>query len=71
VRVHDAETGAPAWVDTSSKRVRQELEKKFRSWQNSVKYECQRSGVDYVQLSTDRDYVRTLVEFFKRRELRR
>ena len=71
VRVHDAETGAPAWVDTSSRRVRHELEAKFRSWQSGIKYECQRSGVDYIQLSTDRDYVRTLVEFFKRRELRR
>ena len=71
VRVHDAETGAPAWVDTSSRRVRHELEAKFRSWQSGIKYEWQRSGVDYIQLSTDRDYVRTLVEFFKRRELRR
>ena len=71
IRVHDAETGVPAWVDTSSPRVRRELETKFRSWQGSIKYECQRSRVDYLPLSTDRDYIRTLVDFFRRRELRR
>ena len=71
VRVHDAETGVPAWMDTSSAKVRKGLEQKFRAWQASIKYECQRSGVDYLPLSTDRDYVRTLVEFFRRRELRR
>ncbi len=71
VRVHDAETGVPAWVDTSSSRVRRDLEVNFRTWQNSIKYECQRSRVDYLPLSTDRDYIRSLVDFFRRRELRR
>jgi len=71
VRVHDAEQGTPAWLDTSSARVRRDFEVKFRTWQGSIKYECQKSGVDYITLSTDRDYVRSLVDFFKRRELRR
>ena len=71
VRVHDAESGAPVWVDTSSAKVRRELEQKFRAWQGSIKYECQRSRVDYLPLSTDRDYVRSLSDFFRRRELRR
>lgn len=71
IRIHDAESGEAMWVDTSSRRLRRDLESKFRTWQTGIKSECQRSRVDYVQLSTDRDYVRTLVEFFKRREKRR
>jgi uncharacterized protein (DUF58 family) len=71
VRVHDAEAGTPMWVDTSSDRVRKQLDLRFRAWQDSVKSQCQRSGIDYLPLSTDRDYVRPLIQFFKRREQRR
>jgi uncharacterized protein (DUF58 family) len=71
VRLHDAESGAPMWVDSSSLRVRRRLEAGFRAWQAGVKTEFQRSGIDYLPLSTDRDYVRPLVQFFKQREQRR
>ncbi len=30
VRVHDAESGSPLWVDTSAKRVRRQLDTSFR-----------------------------------------
>jgi uncharacterized protein (DUF58 family) len=71
VRLHDAEKGTPLWVDTSSPRVRKQLETNFRTWQGEIKTQFQRSGVDYLPLSTDRDYVRPLIQFFKRREQRR
>jgi uncharacterized protein (DUF58 family) len=71
IRIHDAESGEPMWVDTSSPRVRREWESRFRTWQASAKSECQRSRVDYLPLSTDKEYIRALVEFFKRREQRR
>jgi len=71
VRVRDAESGKPMWVDTGSARVRKQLEAGFRGWQATVKKDFERSGVDYLPLSTDRDYVRPLIQFFKRREHRR
>jgi uncharacterized protein (DUF58 family) len=71
VRLHDAEDGKALWVDTSSVRVRRRLEADFRTWQSTVKTQCQKSGVDYLPLSTDRDYVRPVIQFFKRREQRR
>lgn len=71
VRVHDAEDGRPSWIDTSSARVRRQVEVSFKLWQASVKTLCQRSGVDYLPLSTHQDYVRPLIQFFKRREQRR
>jgi uncharacterized protein (DUF58 family) len=71
IRLHDAEKGTPLWVDSSSERVRRRLEAGFREWQAAVKSQFQRSGVDYLPLSTDRDYVRPLIQFFKQRERRR
>lgn len=71
VKLHDAEKGTPLWVDTSSARIRKELEVSFRAWQAGVKTQFQRSGVDYLPLTTDRDYVRPLIQFFKQRERRR
>lgn len=71
VRLHDAETGAPQWVDTSAERVRRQLQSHYRQWQANIKTLCQRSGVDYLPLETDRDYIRPLIQFFKRREQRR
>jgi uncharacterized protein (DUF58 family) len=71
IRLHDAEQGTPLWVDSSSLRVRRRFEAGFREWQSAVKSQFQRSGVDYLPLSTDRDYVRPLIQFFKQRERRR
>jgi uncharacterized protein (DUF58 family) len=71
VRLHDAETGRSAWVDTSSNSVRRDMDLRFRTWQASLKSECQKSRVDFLSLTTDKDYVRPLVQFFKRREKRR
>lgn len=71
IRLHDAESGEPMWVDTSSRKVRQLLDANFRRRQAAVKSETQRSGVDYLPLTTDKDYVRPLIQFFQRRERRR
>jgi uncharacterized protein (DUF58 family) len=71
IRLHDAERGTTMWVDSSSAQVRSRFSAGFRDWQAAVKSQFQRSGVDYLLLSTDRDYVRPLVHFFKQRERRR
>ncbi len=71
IRVHDAESGSPMWIDSSSARIRRQIETSYRAWQLSVKNQFMRSGVDYLPLSTDQDYIRPLVKFFKQRERRR
>ncbi len=71
VRLHDAETGSPFWLDTSSPRVRRTHAANFLAWQAQVKSELQKSSVDYLPLTTDRDFVRPLMQFFRRREKRR
>lgn len=71
VRVHDAESGKPAWIDTSSTRTRKKIEANFRRLQAETKSSVQRSGADYLPLSIERDYIRPLIQFFKQREKRR
>jgi uncharacterized protein (DUF58 family) len=71
IRLHDAESGVPFWLDSSSPQMRRQLALRYAEWQQGLKTQFQRSGVDYLPLSTDRDYVRPLVQFFKRREQRR
>lgn len=66
VRIADSETGRELWVDTSSRSVRDS----YKSWGESV-FEntsrlLKRHNIDYVSFSTDQDYVKGLVNLFKK-----
>ncbi len=54
-------------VDTSSKRVR----KAYSDWWNTTsqkqKEVFNKSGVDYATINTDEDYVKPLINIFKKR----
>ena len=67
VRVKDAETGEEMWVDTSSKAVREY----YNNWSVGVfrqsKALFNKFKVDSVSISTDQDYVKGLITFFKQR----
>jgi uncharacterized protein (DUF58 family) len=67
MKVRDPETGAENWIDTSSKRMRNE----YRAWWNSRQTEMynvfRQSGVDNVSVSTEDDYVRALLQLFQQR----
>jgi uncharacterized protein (DUF58 family) len=65
IRVRDAETGAEAWVDTSSRAVRNY----YNQWSVGV-FEKARQlfnkfKVDCVSIGTDQDYVKGLIALFK------
>lgn len=67
VRFEDPETGRLKWIDTSSKRIRNHLEK-WMDRENRILHETlRRSGVDYTELYTDKDYVNNLIKLFKMR----
>lgn len=67
VRVMDGESGAGAWVDTSSGLLR----RSFEQWNRlSGEYTGQllnRYKIDSVTISTEQDYVKELITFFKSR----
>lgn len=67
VRVKDAESGEEMWVDTSSKAVREHYNKWSIGVFNQSKALFNKFKVDSVSISTDQDYVKGLITFFKQR----
>lgn len=67
VNVKDAETGQTAWVNTSSRKVREA----YAAWCDSAvkhgKSLFNRFKIDSVSIATNDDYVRGLMAFFKQR----
>lgn len=70
VNMKDAETGELVLVDTSSKRVRDHYEKWWKKTFLISRDQFRKSGVDFIDVSTNQDYVRPLMNLFRRREAR-
>ena len=71
VRLEDAETGEIITVDTSRSNFRQEYARIRKKKQEEFGKRLRRRGVDNFEFATDSDYVGTLQEFFRMREVRR
>ncbi len=69
-RFKDAETAEKIWVDTSSTETRKIYRDWFISTENYLKKTFLKSGVDVVKIRTDQDYVKPLINLFKKREAR-
>ncbi len=67
VQVKDAETGQQIWVDTYNKKVRETYNQWWQNKQTSLTDLFLRSGVDNVMIRTDEDYVKPLINLFKKR----
>lgn len=65
------ETGKTVWVDTSSEMARMQYAKWWKEMEGYIKNAFLRSGVDVAHLRTDSDYIKPLLNMFKRREKRR
>lgn len=67
VKMTDMETGSECWIDTSSKRVRKAYDKMWYDGQQRLSSLMTRCGVDMVSISTDEDFVKSLLGLFRRR----
>ncbi len=67
VHVKDSETGRGAWVNTSSRRMRQTYADWFSTLDESSSKLFLKYNVDNVSISTNDDYVMNLMTFFKKR----
>ncbi len=67
INVKDSESGESAWVDTSSKKMRQAYEKWFDDVQKATGKMLMRYKIDSVSIATDQDYVKGLMTFFHKR----
>ncbi len=71
IRMLDAETGKTMWVDTSSSKVRKHYAKQAAAKTAHLDKIFARFGVDMVKVYTGKDYVKPLMNLFKKREARR
>ncbi len=67
VHIKDSESGYAAWVDTSSKKMRQAYSKWFSTFREASSRMFMKYKVDSVEIATDQDYVRNLMAFFQKR----
>lgn len=67
IHATDLETGVDRWIDTSSSRVRRAYSKWWYDRRQTMNQTMQRCKVDITSVATDEDYVKALMELFRRR----
>lgn len=70
MKVADLETGAERWIDTSSKKVRNAYGKWWYDRQQQMNDTFRRCSVDIASITTDEDFVKSLVALFQKRGVR-
>ncbi|HBB01554.1 MAG: hypothetical protein A2W86_04805 [Bacteroidetes bacterium GWD2_45_23] len=68
MKVRDPETGEERWINTSSRRVRENYQNWWKSLQRNMHYAFRQSGVDSISVSTESDYVKALLQLFQQRK---
>ena len=70
INIHDSETGKTTWIDTSVKKNRNKFEKNSNEKLNEFSKKCKNIGFDLLQINTDDDYIKFLMQFFRSRAKR-
>ncbi len=68
MKVHDPETGQDTWINTSSKKVRNQYHDWWKKRQTEMDNIFKQSRVDSVSISTQDDYVKSLLQLFQQRK---
>lgn len=70
IKLKDAENGKYVWVDSSSRKTR----KLYSDWwiKHSTRLDVmfKKCGIDYAEINTNEDYVKSLMALFKKRALK-
>ena len=70
INIHDSETGKTSWIDTSVKKNRNKFERHSNEKLNEFSKKCKNIGFDLLQINTDDDYIKFLMQFFRSRAKR-
>ncbi|MEQ9050543.1 MAG: DUF58 domain-containing protein, partial [Marinoscillum sp.] len=63
----DKESGKTIWINTSSGKFRNVLDKTYRKNTTELEDFCRRNDVNYLSVETEEDYVPKLVKLFRHR----
>lgn len=64
MKIRDAESGQELYIDTSSRRVRDEHSRYWDAHEERLRTTFSRSNVDWVSVATDGDYVKAMMSLF-------
>lgn len=67
IQLKDAETGQTRWVDTARRSVRRAYADFMSATEGKIQQALSRCRIDSVSVNTSEDYVRPLIQLFKRR----
>ncbi len=70
INIHDSETGENTWIDTTSKKNRDKFQKNSEEKLDKFSMKCKNIGFDLLQINTDDDYIKFLMQFFRSRAKR-
>ena len=70
LKILDPETNEEYWVDTTSKKDRDNSEKSINEKWDSFNNKSNRNNFDVISVTTNGDYVEPLMSFFQKRERR-
>ena len=70
INIHDSETGENTWIDTTSKKNRDKFQKNSNEKLDKFSKKCKNIGFDLLQINTDDDYIKFLMQFFRSRAKR-
>jgi len=70
INIHDSETGENTWIDTTSKKNRDKFQKNSNEKLDKFFKKCKNIGFDLLQINTDDDYIKFLMQFFRSRAKR-
>ncbi len=70
IKLKDAETGSYVWVDSSSRKTRNIYNTWWTSHLGELDRMFKKCGVDYAKINTSEDYVKSLMNLFKKRALK-
>ena len=67
ISMKDAESGKMVWVDSGNAAVRERYKKFWMERNKKVDESLKRQGVDFVSIGTHEDFVKPLMQLFKKR----
>ena len=70
INIHDSETGENTWIDTTSKKSREKFLINSNEKLDKFSKKCKNIGFDLLQINTDDDYIKFLMQFFRSRAKR-
>ena len=67
IRLRDSESGTEKIIDSSDRHTKKLLRQHFQGFYNNFREKMMKNGCDVIDVRTDEDYVKSLLQFFKKR----